>query len=97
MSYHDFIQPAQRLVILCELHKMNGSANDGVLQTVLGCFGHRISLDQVKTHLYWLEEQGLVNVESVMSTDVATITSRGVDVALGHARVPGVGSPRIGG
>lgn len=97
MSYNDVIQSDQRLVILRTLVEMNGSANDSVLQKVLERYGHRISRDQVKTHLYWLEEQGLLGIESVLSTDVATITGRGSDAANGHARVPGVGSPRIGG
>lgn len=97
MSYSDLIQNDQRLVILRTLNEMNGSANDSVLQKVLDRYGHRISRDQVKTHLYWLAEQGLVGIESVMSIDVATITSRGVDVAGGHATVPGVARPRIGG
>lgn len=97
MAYIDVIQGDQRLVILRTLEEMNGSANDSVLQKVLERYGHRISRDQVKTHLYWLNEQGLVVIESVMSTDVATITGRGADVANGHARVPGVGTPRIGG
>lgn len=97
MSYSDVIQNDQRLVILRTLEEMNGSANDSVLQKVLERYGHRISRDRVKTHLYWLSEQELVAIESVMSIDVATITSRGVDVASGHASVPGVARPRMGG
>ncbi|PHS66354.1 MAG: hypothetical protein COB09_02520 [Thalassobium sp.] len=97
MAYHDIVTADQRLVILRMLEESNGSANDSVLQKVLGTYGHRISRDQVKTHLYWLNEQSLITIESVMGTDVATITGRGIDVALGHARVPGVGIPRAGG
>lgn len=96
MAYKDMLKQDQRLVILRALYEMNGSANDSVLQKVLQTYGHKISRDQVKTHLHWLNEQELVEIESVMSTDVATITSRGVDAATGHARIPGVGQPRPG-
>lgn len=96
MAYKNMLEQDQRLVILRALSEMNGTANDSVLQKVLFTYGHRVSRDQVKTHLYWLNEQGLIEIESVLSTDVATITSRGVDVANGFARVPGVGQPRAG-
>ena len=58
--------------------------------------GHTISRDKVKTHLHWLNEQGLVTIDSILSTDIATITGRGHDVATGSAKVPGVGAPRPG-
>lgn len=96
MSFKDTIEQDQRLVILRSLKDLSGTANDSVLQKVLAQWGHRISRDQVKTHLHWLNEQGLLEIESVMSTDVATITGRGVDVADGLSRVPGVGVPRPG-
>jgi hypothetical protein len=96
MSYKETVEQDQRLVILRSLKDLSGTANDSVLQKVLAQWGHRISRDQVKTHLYWLNEQGLVVIDSVMSTDVATLTSRGVDTADGLARVPGVGIPRPG-
>lgn len=96
MSFKETVKQDQRLVILRSLNDLSGTANDSVLQKILAQWGHRISRDQVKTHLYWLNEQELVEIESVMSTDVATITSRGVDVADGLSRVPGVGVPRPG-
>jgi repressor of nif and glnA expression len=96
MSFKETVEQDQRLVILRSLNDLSGTANDSLLQKVLAQWGHRISRDQVKTHLYWLNEQGLVEIESVMSTDVATITGRGVDAANGLARVPGVGVPRPG-
>ena len=96
MGYKEVSLHDQRLVILRHLVDANGSANDSVLNKVLDSYGHKISRQQVKTHLFWLEEQNLVEIDSVMSTDVATITSHGVDVAQGRARVPGVGVPRLG-
>ena len=96
MPYTAIAQDDQRLVILRHLDDSTGSANDSVLQKVLGTWGHHISRDKVKTHLYWLNEQELITIETVMSTDVATLTGRGHDVANGRAKVPGVGMPRPG-
>lgn len=96
MPYKDVVKADQRLVLLRSLEEMNGQSNDSVLQKVLDTYGHKISRDQVKTHLYWLQENDLVEIESVMSTDVVTLTGRGHDVALGNARVHGVGVPRPG-
>ena len=96
MPYKNILKSDQRLVILRHLEESTGTANDSVLQKVLETFGHKISRDKVKTHLHWLEEQDLISIETVMSTDVATITGRGHDVAKGRAEVPGVGMPRPG-
>src|SRR5690554_3997824 len=93
-DYQQLLEGDQRLVILRSLDDLNGSANDSVLQIILEQYGHKLSRDKVKTHLYWLGEQGLVNIETVLSTDVASITGRGLDVAKGVARCPGVGMPR---
>lgn len=96
MPYNDLLDSDQRLVILRHLEENTGTANDSVLQKVLNRWGHKISRDKTKTHLHWLKEQGLVTIEPVMNTDVATITSRGHDVANGCVEVPGVGLPRSG-
>lgn len=93
-NYQDLLDGDQRLVILRSLNDLNGSANDSVLQKILGQYGHKLSRDKVKTHLFWLSEQGLIEIESVLSTDVANLTGRGLDVATGVARCPGVGMPR---
>lgn len=95
-AYAKILEEDQRLVILRSLKDTNGTANDSVLQTMLQAYGHTISRDKVKTHLHWLNEQGLVTIDSILSTDIATITGRGHDVATGSAKVPGVGAPRPG-
>ena len=94
--YAQILTEDQRLVILRNLKDVNGTANDSVLQTMLGVYGHKISRDLVKTHLHWLSEQGLITIETILTTDIATLTDRGVDVADGVTRVPGVGTPRPG-
>ena len=96
MPYKNIVQEDQRLVILRHLEESTGTANDSVLQKVLAAWGHKVSRDKVKTHLHWLDEQGLISIETVLNTDVATITGRGHDVANGCVEVPGVGMPRPG-
>jgi repressor of nif and glnA expression len=96
MTYKTLLEQDQRLVILRSLADVNGTANDSILNKMLDTYGHKVSRHQVKAHLYWLEEVGLVALESVLETDVATITALGADVAQGRARVPGVGAPRLG-
>lgn len=88
----------RRLVILRSLNEIQGySANDSILNDVLFTFGHNISRDEVRTHIRWLEEQGLVMVQKIGErTLVASVTERGVDVATGKARVDGVKRPGPG-
>lgn len=84
----------RRLVILRLLGKAPGNElNHYVLQVALEDKGHRISLDAVLSELSWLEEQGLVTLESLPGMTVAALTARGLDVSLGRARVPGVKIP----
>ena len=99
MSYRNFQTEDRRLVILRLLAEAQGRAsNCRLLQKGLAPIGHKVSLDQVKTDVSWLEEQGLVTVEEFSpdkSRDymVATLTQRGADVANGNTTVPGVSEP----
>lgn len=94
MSYHDILAEDQRLVTLRGLQEMPGySANDSILHSVLEQYGHRLSRDQVRTHLSWLGEQGLVSLQTLGNTHIAALTERGADVACGRASVPGVKRP----
>lgn len=94
----DIFDADQRLVILRTLREIQGySANDSILNDVLFTFGHNISRDMVRTHMRWLEEQGLITVQKIGDrTLVAVITERGIDVATGKARVEGVKRPGPG-
>lgn len=95
MNFADVVVADIRLVILKALAEDQGySMNESVLQEVLCLFGHTVSRDRVKTELRWLEEQGLVAVDEVAGILVAKVSSRGVDVATGVARVDGVKRPR---
>lgn len=97
MSFETHIQEDRRLVILRLLAEAQGyDLNSSILQTALTSFGHRPSRDQLHTELAWLAEQGLIKTHQVHSVLVATLTSRGADVAKGLATVPGVKKPGPG-
>ena len=83
-----------RLRVLQLLDKAEGyDLNIRILGAALEEIGHRQSLDKLRAELAWLEEQGLVVTRTVGSIVVATATARGLDVANGRARVPGVKRP----
>jgi len=94
----ELFEADQRLVILRALSKAPGySANDSILHDVLGSFGHNLSRDMVRSHMRWLEEQGLLDLQKIGDrTLVASISERGVDVANGRAVVDGVKRPAPG-
>jgi len=84
-----------RISILQALNAMTGyQTNDSMLQCGCEAYGHKMSNDQVRSHLFWLKEQGLVSIESHDRYLLATLTSRGQDVAEGRAMCPGVKRPR---
>ena len=90
----ELLDADQRLVMLRSLIDAGGEANESILQDCLDVFGHRVSRDQIRTHITWLAEQGLVAIENVGSYMVANLTGRGQDVAEGRSTVPGVKKPR---
>jgi len=95
VNFANIVAADQRLVILRALAEDRGySMNESVLQQVLDMFGHKESRDRVKAELRWLEEMGLITIENVSGVLVATLTSRGADVASGAAQVDGVKRPR---
>ncbi len=95
MSFKELLQEDQRLVILRSLHDMDGmEANESILDSCLDTYGHKVSRDSVRTLMAWLEEQGLITTREVAGCQIATLTGRGEDVAMGQARVPGVKRPR---
>ncbi|AJF07774.1 VpaChn25_0724 family phage protein [Geoalkalibacter subterraneus] len=95
MSFADLVTADIRLVILKALAEDQGySANESILQEILGLFGHTVTRDRVRTELGWLEEQGLVTVGDTAGIKVARITGRGIDVSTGAARVDGIKRPR---
>lgn len=98
MSYQDFQTEGRRLGILRILYRRNQfTSNEYSLNDELGGnYGHHVSKDVLHTDLAWLEEQGLVICQQPRAGWIATLTSRGADVAEGRARVPGVARPLPG-
>ena len=95
MSMKELLDEHQRLVMLRSLVEAGGSLNDSIFQDCLDRYAPgKVSRDQVKTHITWLAEQGLVAIENVGSYMVANLTGRGQDVAEGRSTVPGVKKPR---
>ena len=97
MEFTEMLNADRRLVILRCLSEDPGyDLNESVLQTMLEAIGHNVSRDRIRTDLKWLEEQGLVRLKEIVSVQVASLTSRGLDVAKGRVVVPGVKRPRPG-
>lgn len=93
-SYSHFLTEDRRLVVLRVLADMPAyRTNSFLLSTLLKQWGHEPSTDQVKSDIAWLQEQGLVTFDDVEGVYVATLTTRGADVAAGRAVVPGVKRP----
>lgn len=90
----DILTQDRRLVILRSLMDCNNEANESILQDCLDAYGHNVSRDVVRGQIDWLAEQQLVTVENLRGFYVVTLTSRGLDVAEGRARVAGVKRPR---
>ncbi len=97
MALKQLIAEHQRLVILRMLSDVPGyDLNESILQDGLSAYGLDISRDGLKTQLAWLEEQDLITIDKVGSTQKAMLKARGQDVATGHAHVPGIKRPRAG-
>lgn len=96
MNFAELLTADERLVILRALNEDAGgySANESIIHAILGEFAHKVSRDRVRTQLNWLQEQGLVTLKDVAGCFVATLTSRGIDVAAGNIVQPGVKRPR---
>ena len=97
MSLSTLISGNIRLILLRSMEEAPGySLNESILHTVVGRFGLNVSRDVIKTELSWLREQGLIRTEEVVGYYVATLTTRGADVATGRSSVPGVERPSPG-
>lgn len=98
-SYEDHYRAHVRREILSVLETAPGNAsNSRILRSALSHLGMALTGDQVRTELAWMAEQGLLRVETLdPALHRATLTERGVDVACGHARSPGVADRPMGG
>ncbi|MFZ2949549.1 MAG: hypothetical protein WA003_08690 [Desulfuromonadaceae bacterium] len=95
-NFSDVITADMRLVILRFLMESDGDyrLNSSILHKLLDMkAGYTTPRDKMITELNWLKEQGYIALEDAGSIFIATLTQRGLDVASGSARVPGVARP----
>lgn len=95
MSFQKTLTEDRRLSLLLMLAETPGyRANAFLLRDAIAeVYGHDASIDQVKTDVAWLAEQGLVSQAITGEVVMAALTARGADVAAGRATVPGVKRP----
>lgn len=95
MNFQTTLTEDRRLSLLLVLAETPGySANAFLLRDAIGSiYGHLASVDQVRVDLAWLAEQGMVAARTTGDVTLATLTTRGADVAAGRATVPGVKKP----
>ena len=97
MDFDQFQTQDRRLVLLRALEAADGyQANNILLQRYMTAVGHRVSADRLAGDLAWLTEMQLVKTAEGEGIIVATLTERGLDVAVGNTRVPGVARPQPG-
>lgn len=97
MNFETFQTEDRRLTLLRALSAAaEYRANAFLLRTYCDTVGHTVSSDRLAADVAWLDEQGLVKSVAQAGVLVATLTERGLDVAQGRARVPGVARPRPG-
>ena len=95
-NFSDVITADIRLVILRFLMESDGDyrLNSSILHKLLDMkAGYTTPRDKMVTELNWLKEQGYITLEESGNIYIATLTQRGLDVASGSARVPGVARP----
>ena len=95
MSFQQTLTEDRRLSLLLVLNATPGyRANAFLLRDAVSeIYGHSASMDQIRTDLAWLAEQGLITTHTTGDVTMATMTVRGRDVAAGVATVPGVKRP----
>lgn len=97
MNYREMVMADLRLLVLRILSGAPGyQCNSSVLQMALQDYGHAVSRDLLHTEIAWLAEQGLLTQREIINIHVVTLSVRGLDVAQGHATLPGVRKPEPG-
>ncbi|WP_425099153.1 hypothetical protein [Tropicibacter sp. S64] len=96
MSYAKELQEHARLSILRMLEDApRYTSNVSIMTDLLPQFGISYTRDQVVTEVHWLREQGMVELEELPGGFiVVTGTTRGVEIAQGIAKHPGIQRPR---
>lgn len=94
MDYGQHIAAHVRITILRLLESQpTYKLNSSLLCDGCDAMGLPVTRDGIATQLAWLAEQGLVTLDDLGRLVIAKLTARGLDVAHGKARVPGVKPP----
>lgn len=99
MNFAELLSQDRRLAILRFLSEAPGyELNLFVLKSALDATGHNVSSDTLGGDAAWLAEQGLATQETLAGGTITVLglTPRGLDVAAGRARHPGVKRPEPG-
>ncbi|RXS99018.1 ArsR family transcriptional regulator [Acinetobacter junii] len=95
MSFENHLKEEMRLVLLRLLNELPSyRGNSSTLHSGLEHWGLSFSRDQVKTELYWLKEQGCIEIE-LDNPDVVVVKliERGQDVVKNRTRISGIKRP----
>lgn len=96
-SYQETLSEHARIAILRLLEGApKYTSNVSMITQLLHPLGIAYTRDKVTSEVSWLAEQGLVTTEDHAGFIVVSATVRGVEVAQGIARHPGVQRPRPG-
>ena len=94
LAYREFAEKHRRLVVLRVTNEGNGTANDRLLADALEHWGLTGTLDQVRTTVQWLADQGFVAVSNLPGDVLrVTITRSGREIVTGRAKHPDI-APR---
>lgn len=98
IGFADIVIGNLRLTLLRVLNEATmHEANSSVLHQAVEAMGIRVTRDQVRTELGWLQEQRCVKlIELSPILFVATLTERGGDVAKGRSKIAGIPQPSPG-
>lgn len=94
MDYTEHFSAHVRITILRLLAgQADYRLNSSLLADGCDAMGIAVTRDGIRTQLAWLAEQGLLTNKDMDRLVIARLTERGLDVALGKTRVPGVKPP----
>ncbi|EXI92116.1 MAG: hypothetical protein AW12_00859 [Candidatus Accumulibacter sp. BA-94] len=100
MNFGERLREEARLqMLVCLAGAPDYTVADSVLQAALRDQGVSVSLAALRGDLSWLDEQGMLVTQrpgGAMGLTIATLTTRGLDVAHGLSFPPGVARPRPG-
>lgn len=96
-NYAETLKQHARLTILRLLDEApKYTSNVSMLTQLMHPYGITYTRDQVTGEVYWLKEQGFVEIEDHNGFLIVTATTRGIEIAHGIATHPGVQRPRPG-